>query len=242
MSKKFIALLSIVVVLSIVVAAFSSCKGKKKEEDATTTTTSVSDLENSDPKVTVSETQAVVAYGDCRFQILTYPDGYEKEFDFEFAQANSQMIDMNFDGVLDVCIAKNKKGNDVSYYCWVYSSASNDYVYNEELSALKNISVDGELKRIFTTVYEKNSEKVLSYKWVEGKLTLDKTYGDNGEEIPSNVSQTVKENTVGKNKKPSKNNTTSSTTEKKKKPTTTKKPAGQGVSVMSGGNFDSGWY
>ena len=178
MSKKFIALLSVIVILAIVIAAFGGCKGKEKEE-STTTTTSVADLESGDPKITVSETQAVVAYGDCRFQILTYPEGYEKEFDFEFAQANSQMIDLNFDGVLDVCIAKNKKGNDVSYYCWVYSSASNDYVYNEALSALKNISVDTETKRVYSTVNEKNGEKVLSYKWVSGELILDKTYGDN---------------------------------------------------------------
>ena len=146
---------------------------------------------------------------------------------------------MNFDGVLDVCIAANKKGNDISYYCWVYDAITNSYVYSEELSAIKNISVDAENKQILSVVYDGKTEKVNAYKWGEKGLELSETYGEGDKEIPTNVTESIKNNSVGTNKKPA-----TTTKPDKNNTSTTKKPSNnkvEGVTLVEG-DFDAGWY
>ena len=236
--KKIISICAIVLSLAIVIAVFTACG--KKTDDETTTKPAVDT--SSEPVLTVSKTNAMVSYGDGRHQILGYPEGFEDVFDYEYAKEHYDVIDMNFDGVLDVCIAACKTGKDISYYCWLYDAITNSYVYSKELSALKNISVDKENKQILSVVYEGDKEKVDAYKWGEDGFGIVETYGENGNEIPSKVTESIKNNSVGTTKKPASTTTTTTKPNKNNKPT--QKPGNSevnGVTLVEG-DFDAGWY
>ena len=233
--KKILSICAVILFLAVVITAFAAC-GKKTENE---TTTIPPEITSSEPVVTVSENNAMVSYGNGRHQILGYPEGYLDKFDYEYAKEHYDVVDMNFDGVLDVCIAANKKGNDISYYCWVYDAITNSYVYSEELSAIKNISVDAENKQILSVVYDGKTEKVNAYKWGEKGLELSETCGEGDNEIPTKVAETIKNNSVGTNKKP-----VTTTEPAKNNTTTTKKPSSsmvEGVTLVEG-DFDAGWY
>ncbi len=241
--KKIITCCALVVALALLVTAFTAC-GKKEEEETTSPTESTSNFEAFEPTLTISKDGAVVAYGDARFQQLSFPEGYEKNYDYEYAKEHYDFVDMNFDKVPDISIAAYKDGKNIGYYCWLYDSITNTYVYSEELSALNNITVDAENKQILSTVYSGKKEVVKVYSWVEGKLTEQKTYGENNETVPPEVSETIKNNsTVGADKKPAANGTTKPNATKPSggnKPAGTTKPS-SGVTLVEG-NFDEGWY
>ncbi len=244
--KKIISVSALILALALIVTAFTAC-GDKNEEETTTQPTASTTKVPFTPTITISENGAMVSYGDGKIQKLNFPEGYENEYDYEYAKEHYDFVDLNFDKVLDISIAIAKNGDEISYYCWLYDSVTNGYVFSKELSALKNISVDADKKQILSSVTDGKNEVVKVYAWVEGKLTEQKTYGENGETVPSSVSETIKNNSVGTDKKPSTSTTTkpSNNTTSSNKPTTkpnsTTKPSGGGIQITEG-DFDAGWY
>ncbi len=245
--KKIISVSALILIIAIIATAFAAC-GDKKEDETTTQPTTAATQNAFAPTITISEDGAMVAYGDGKIQKLSFPEGYENEYDFEYAKEHYDFVDLNFDKVLDISIAIAKNGDEISFYCWLYDSVTNGYVYSKELSALKNISVDADKKQILSTKVKNGKETVKVYSWVEGKLTEQKSYGENGETVPPAVSETIKNNTVGTDKKPSTGSTTKPNASKpagttkpnSNKPTTTTKPSG-GVQIAEG-DPDEGWY
>ncbi len=247
--KKIISISALILVFALIVTVFAACNDKPDDEITTTEPTNVADNEPFTPTITISRDSALIAYGDGKVQKLNFPDGYEKDYDFEYAKEHYDFIDLNFDKVLDISIAIAKNGDEISYYCWLYDSVTNTYIYSKELSALKNISVDADKKQILSSVSNDSKETVKVYTWVEGKLTELKTYGENDETVPPVVNDTIKNNTVGTDKKPSSNSTTkpsdkpNNTTKPNKpnKPNNTTKPSNGGIEIATG-DPDAGWF
>ncbi len=241
--RKIISICAVVLTVALVVTFFAACG--KKSEGSNSTTNPVQENVVFEPTLNISAENAMVAYGDSRFQMLEYPENYKDTFDYEYAKEHYDFVDMNFDGVLDISIAASKNGNVISYFCWVYDSISNTYKYSEELSALKNISVDADQKQILSVNYEGEKETVVVYSWQEGKLVKVNSFGENGETVPSKVEETIKNNSIGSDKKPAANGnkvepTKKPSSSKPNKPSTTK-PESEGVTLVTD-NFDDGWY
>ena len=165
---------------------------------------------------------------------------------------------MNFDGQPDFYVAVSSVDGVISYYCWLYNATTNQFEYSIILSALKNISVDAQNHRILTNVKDGDASAVVSYRWEDGDLVLDKKYDSS---LPEEITKVVEENAIG-NKKPttsvytdkSQETTKKSdskpvvtegtvTTTKENKPlnTTTTKAYTGGVQLATG-DMDEGWY
>lgn len=252
--KKIISLCAVIIVLAIVVTAFTAC-GDKTEESTTTTTKSPNLVEGI--SVEVGKDFAVITEEGFVVQTLKYPKDSDVKFDLEYAKKHYEFIDFNFDGVDDFYIAISVENDVISYYCWLYNETTKLYEYSKDLSALKNISVDAEKQRVISTVPNGDDDIITCYKWVDGVLTLDKSYDTSKDEVPEDVTN-AESNSIGSDNKPTtdKNNkpgsdnkeTTnkqSNTTETTKKPsnvTTTQAIAQDGVVLNTDSDIDDGWF
>lgn len=257
--RKIIALCSVLVALAVVVTMFTACGDKT--EDETTTTTTESKVEVGSVTVEVGTDAAVIKEDGFVIQTLKYPKDSDVKFDIEYAKEHYEFIDFNFDGVNDFYIAVSSENGIINYYCWLYNETSKFYEYSKDLSALKNISVDAEKHLIVAKIADGNSEKISCYKWVDGVLTLDKTYDSSKDEIPEDVTNAVTNNSIGVNKNPETNkvettkknsseskettkkqNNTNDTTKKPLNTTTTQAQQQGGVVLNTNANIDDGWF
>ena len=174
------------------------------------------------------------------------------KFDLDYAKKHYEFIDFNFDGIDDFYIAISAENDVVNYYCWIYNETTKLYEYSKDLSALKNISVDAEKHLVISSV----SNEISCYKWVDGVLTLDKSYDSSKEEIPEEVTNAVENNSIGSDKKPSadkkpssdtkettkKQSGTADTTKKPSNVTTTQASIQNGVVLNTDSYIDDGWF
>lgn len=247
--KKIICLCSVVIALAVIVTMFTAC-GDKTGDETTTTTTTESNVEVGVITVEVGTESAIIKEDGFVVQTLKYPKDSDMEFDLEYAKEHYEFIDFNFDGVEDFYIAISSENGVINYYCWLYNESTKFYEYSKDLSALKNISVDFEKHLIVSKTIDGDSEKISCYKWVDGVLTLDKTYDSEKDEIPEDVTNSVTNNSIGSNKVPETtkkpNNTkpdnTKNTTKKHYNTTTTTQAQNQGgVILNTNADIDDGW-
>lgn len=268
LSKKIIAAALAILVLAAGVLLLGSC-GKKTEEPETTgdITEAAADKTKTGLSAVVEETGILVYKDSELIQTIKFSDiKIESAVNLDFAKEHISFTDFNFDGKDDLCVAVSDKAGDFSYICFLYAEGDKPFVYNAELSAIKNISVNAEDKQIVSES-KKDGEKIYTcYEWKDGVLKEIKEY-DDGESVPANVSKAASENTIGTKKttakttepssaKPSKapEKTTSKPAEttKKNKPSTTKapskpdvtkatQPAESGVQYATG-DIDDGWF
>ena len=94
-----------------------------------------------------------------------------------------EILDLNFDGKLDVMIPTDKKGDRTAYACWLQNADGSGYTYSEELSALYNVKADTLRLAVFgfaqTSVtktdkygvdYAASVDTTTKYVWRGGKL------------------------------------------------------------------------
>lgn len=259
--KKIIALCSVLVALALIVTMFTAC-GDKTDGETTTTTTTESSVEIGGVTVEVGTESAIIKEDGFVIQTLKYPKDSDVKFDLEYAKEHYEFIDFNFDGVEDFYIAVSSENDVINYYCWLYNETSKLYEYSKDLSALKNISVDAEQHLIVSKLTEDGGEKISCYKWVDGVLTLDKTYDSAKDEIPEDVTNAVTNNSIGVNKNPEatdkvettkknssdskettkKQNSTNDTTKKPLNTTTTQAQVQDGVVLNTNADIDDGWF
>ncbi len=258
--KKIISLCSVIIVLAIVVTAFTAC-GDKTDDNTTTTATTKSDIIVGGVSVEVGKDFAVITEEGFVVQTLKYPKDSDVKFDLEYAKKHYEFIDFNFDGVDDFYIAVSVENDVINYYCWLYNETTKIYEYSKDLSALKNISVDAEKHLVISSVPNGNGNDITCYKWVDGVLTLDKSYDSSKDEVPEEVTEAVENNSIGSDKKPSgdKNDTnkkpnsdtkettkkqsnTNDTTKKPSNVTTTQASVQNGVVLNTDSNIDDGWF
>ena len=96
-----------------------------------------------------------------------------------------EILDLNFDGLLDLMIPYDVAGDEVFYLCWLWNADKNAYVESKELTGLCNVAVDPELKAIFSFSHsyefepayedapanEKTVDSTIKYIWKDGVLT-----------------------------------------------------------------------
>ncbi|MBQ9132079.1 MAG: hypothetical protein IJX62_06385 [Clostridia bacterium] len=94
-----------------------------------------------------------------------------------------QVLDLNFDGALDVMLPTGKDGDCVSYSCFLKNATGDGYTYSAELSALCNLRTDEDLLAVFgfshtflreeypdSPDYTVSTDTTTKYVWREGKL------------------------------------------------------------------------
>lgn len=263
--KKIISICAVILSVALLITVFAACG--KNNGDNTPESTTADAVADGAYSLDVSVEKAVVKKGDTVFQELSYPVGIGYEFDLAYAKEHYEFIDMNFDGNLDLYLAVCKVDNVINYYCWLYNATDNKFDYSASLSALKNISVDPYEQLILSKYYYNGVEKVSTYEWVDGKLQLKETFGDEGATIPQNIVQSYTENTIGEvsnndkatntattkaptvsttgsqgsNSGASDNKTT--TAPKTTKPLlTTTSPANEGIVLLPSAPSGDGWY
>lgn len=264
--KKIISICAVILSVALLITVFTAC-GKDKVDETPESTTAEALVEG-EYSLDVTEAKAVVKKGDAVFQELSYPEGIGYVFDLEYAKEHYEFIDMNFDGNPDLYLAVSKVDNVISYYCWLFNATDNKFDYSASLSALKNISVDPYEQLVLSKYYYNGVEKVSTYEWVDGKLQLKETFGDEGSTIPQNIVQSYTDNTIGEvsnsekttapattqpkadptaESQSSNNGTTSqnktTTAPKTTKPLlTTTSPANQGIELLPSAPSGDGWY
>lgn len=269
--KKIISLCSVILIFSLVITVFTACGDNKDDTETSGNSKATTVADTKGFSVEIGEESAIVKKDGKEFQTLKYPVNAGMKFDLDYAKKNNAFKDMNFDGVPDFYIAISNSDGVISYYCWLYNVTKEQFDYSITLSELKNISVDADNHRIFSDVVMSGQKHVISYKWVDGKLTFDSDFSDDNGGIPEEVTQAVADNAIGSEEKPSKetekaddeeettkknsgssNKTTTKknsdsenkTTTKPKKPanTTTTAPAVNDSIVIETGDIDDGWF
>ncbi len=262
--KKIISICAVILSVALLITVFAACG--KNEGDITTQSTTQAPVADGEYSLDVTEAKAVVKKGDAVFQELSYPTGIGYVFDLEYAKEHYEFIDMNFDGNLDLYLAVSKVDNVISYYCWLYNATDNKFDFSASLSALKNISVDPYEQLVLSKYFYNGAEKVSTYEWVDGKLQLKETFGDEGATIPDSIVQSYTDNTIGETSNTDKttNKTTTkaqavpttgsqgatggssenktTTAPKTTKPLLTTNPANQGIELLPSKPADDGWY
>lgn len=266
--KKIVSICAVILSVALLITVFAAC-GKNEGTDTPESTTAEAVVEG-DYSLEVTATKAIVKKGDSVFQELSYPNGIGYEFDLEYAKEHYEFLDMNFDGNLDLYLAVCKVDNVINYYCWLYNATDNRFEYSPILSELKNISIDPYEQLVLSKYYYNGVEKVSSYEWVDGKLQLKETYGDEGVTIPQSIVQSYTDNAIGEVSN-SEKTTTQATTKapegaepttgsqgsqggsiadnktttapKTTKPLlTTTSPANQGIELLPSAPSNDGWY
>lgn len=209
--KKIVSLCSLLLSLAILVTMFTAC-GDNKNVNENEKSTNV-DAGNTGFSVVIEKTKAVIKKDGKKYQEIEYPKNRDVKFDKKYANQNNEFIDMNFDGKEDFYIAINSADGEVSYYCWLFNDTTKEFDYSVILSELKNISVDAEKHKIFSSVTVDGEEHILSYTWVDGQLTLDSDYSEDNGGIPEDVTQSATNNAIGV-EKPNQPSNAESTTKK----------------------------
>lgn len=219
--KKITALCIAILLASAMIFTLASCKNEKPGDD------------EFNFSAEVKATELVIYNSDETFQTLTYPEDRLSSIDVEYAKKHIELVDLDFDGFLDVCLAVKKDGSSISYLCWLFEKGEKRFNYSNELSELTTISLNKDKKQIISSVTdESGNTQYVFYTWENGKLQKSEELKSDDNRVPSDVSEAVKNNTVGekentieppKDVKPNKNNTTAGAASTTKKPETTEK-------------------
>ncbi len=183
--KKVISFAVAVVLIATFVFAAASCKKDDKTDGKYNFSAEVKSYELD------------VYNGDEAFQTLEYPSDRRLEVDLDFAKKHIELVDLNFDGFEDICLAIKKDGNSIKYFCWLFDGEAEKFEYSEELSALTTISVNAEKKQIISSVTESGKTGYTCYEWENGTLKKVDTLESEDNRVPSDVSEAVKNNTLG---------------------------------------------
>lgn len=163
-------------------------------------------------------------------QELTYPNEKDVKFNLAFATQHLLFLDMNFDGKEDICLAVSSENDEFNYYCWLYDTAKDEFVFNKALSGLKSISVDTENKQIVSKEKNKKGETVYSiYDWKNDKLVKVET--------KDNAPDNVKDSELGST---TSNSATRPSTNNGGSQGGSSKPNGSTGTLVPGGNTPSG--
>lgn len=217
--KKIITLCSLILCVSLIVTVFASCNGNKETNETSETSEYIATVLNGEFSFSaeVGENDTVIKNNGKEYQTLKYPVNSGLPFDYSYAKEHAQFIDMNFDGQPDFYIAVGAEGENIYFYCWLFNCTTEQFEYSVSLSGLTNISVDDERQIVYSTVNYNGTQKIISYKWVDGQLTSDTVYDSVSDTIPAEVTQNAKENALGTVTRPAL--TTSKPTEGNKKHT-----------------------
>ena len=256
--KKIAALCSLIICVSLVLTVFVSCNKDTDNTDLTGAGEVVS-VTNGEFVFTaeIGPENTLIKNNGEEYQTLNYPTNAGYPFDFAYAKAHAEFVDMNFDGQPDFYIAVSANGDTIYYYCWLFNATSKKFDFSVSLSGLNNISVDAENQIIYSTNNVGGEVKIAAYVWANGQLSLKEVYDNEDETIPPEVTGAAQQNAIGTAAKPA--NTTAAakttkadkdngtgketnTTTKPNKPlnTTTTAPR-NGVEVMTG-DINDGWY
>ena len=96
-----------------------------------------------------------------------------------------EILDLNFDGAMDLMIPYDVAGDEVFYVCWLWDEGKNKFVESKELTGLCNLAVDPEWKAVFAFSHtyeyepayqdapanEKTVDSTTKYVWKDGVLT-----------------------------------------------------------------------
>ena len=238
--KKEKIIIALILVLVVITGVFTACNGKGDTEN--TSTTVAEGQEQKGYSIEIDQKDAVISKDGKKIQKIKFPKDVDYIVNIGYARSHYEFIDMNFDGKEDLYIAVSKIDNIINYFCWIYDAEKDEFVYSEALSALKNISVDSKNKKILSDVSTDDATKILSYVWKDGVLELEKEYDSSTEDIPEDVTNALKDNTIGVNNNTVKPNTTQSSKPETttKKPVNTTKPDGNKGDSGNNGNSDSG--
>lgn len=147
----------------------------------------------------LKESEVVIYNGKKVFQTEKYPEEKLKELDFDYAKEHISFVDVNFDGYKDLCVAVNRNGETVRYMFWVFDSKTKLFVYSEELSKLTTVAVNADKKQLVSSVLSDGKLYYETYTFENGKLTLLSKIASDSPDVPDDVSQAVKNNTLGEN-------------------------------------------
>lgn len=96
-----------------------------------------------------------------------------------------EILDLNFDGAMDLMIPYDVAGDEVFYLCWLWDTEKNSFVESKALTGLCNVATDPEWKAIFAFSHfyeyepayedapanEKTVDSTTKYVWKDGVLT-----------------------------------------------------------------------
>ena len=217
--KKIITLSLIILSVAILLTTFTSCNSNKKPQNVETEEY-IAAVTNGEFSFTaeVGETSTIIKNNGQEFQTLQYPVNAGYPFDYAYAKERSQFIDMNFDGQPDFYIAVYAEAETIYYYCWLYNVTTQKFDYSVSLSGLTNISVDADTHTIYSTYTYAGTKKIMSYRWVDGKLEGDVVYDNVSDTIPVEVTKAAEENVIGSVARPALTTKVDDTTNKQQKP------------------------
>ncbi len=182
-NKQITASVLAIILIAVIVFAVNSCK--KKDEI----------IEGYSAEV--FDTYIEIYDGDELIQKEEYPEDKNAEFDIDYAKEHIEFVDVNFDGNEDLCLAINAKKTVISYYCWLYDTESGKFVFSDELSKLKTISLNEEKHQIISVETKKGKDIYVCYEWVDGKLTKVKSIDADSPDVPVEIIEAVENNSVG---------------------------------------------
>lgn len=93
------------------------------------------------------------------------------------------VVDLNFDGALDIMLMQSVSGETVNYLCWLWDAKRETYVSSAQLSYLFNIKVIPERSALLAFHHEEQSrngqmtewtDAATQYVWKNGELTPER--------------------------------------------------------------------
>lgn len=145
----------------------------------------------------VFDTYVEIYFDDELVQKAEYPQDASTTFNLDYAKEHIEFVDADFDGNKDLCLAVNAKGSAISYYCWLYDAKTKQFVFSDELSKLKTISLNEEKHQIISLETKKGKDVYVCYEWVDGKLTKVKSIDADSPDLPVEIKDAVQNNSIG---------------------------------------------
>ena len=91
----------------------------------------------------------------------------------EISQSNVKVLDINFDGILDIKMPFRTENENIYYYCWLWNIYREQFAFNQALSEISDLVVEPD-EKILTGYYHKSEREHISYiyRWVDGRPSL----------------------------------------------------------------------
>lgn len=180
--KRIIAVALAILTLSGMLFAATSC-GKNKDKY--------------DFSAEVKDSEVVIFNGKKVFQTEKYPAEKLSGLDIAFAKEHVSFVDVDFDGYKDLCLAVGKDGDSIRYIFWLFDSKTKLFVYSKELSELTTVALNADKKQLISSVIEDGKLYYVTYAFRDGKLTMLSKIASDSPDVPDDVTEAVKNNTIG---------------------------------------------
>ena len=222
--KKILAASVAVLLLASCIVLFAACGKKEGGETTEPVSESTGEVVEKGFSAEINEKTLEVYKDGVPFQSINYLENKIDTVNLDFAKEHIEFIDLNFDGQDDICLSISEKKGVISHVCWLYDVKKSSFVFSEELSALKNISVDAQEKQIISETVGEEKSVLTCYEWKEGKLTEVKKLDSDSESVPEPVKDAISKNSLGTKKSDGKSTTAAPVkpSEKTTKPANTK--------------------